>query len=147
MEIDNVQVVGIERSIAAIKNAYNIGPINTSVTKVSEKELEVAKKLGNDSTAYQSHDAFLAGIVVNFDMYIENEAVEISFLEKILTGYFFTVTGSAKKPSKFHVNTNYRALKHFLKRYPEEKSFREWCNNRLELFQELTNKIEEAKKW
>ena len=67
IEIINTEVFGLERAINAISNSYTVGEIDTT-KPVKDKSLAVANKLGNNLEDHQSHDAFLKGIIVQFDI-------------------------------------------------------------------------------
>lgn len=67
VEVKNVEVFGLDRAVNAINNSFNVGPIDTTV-KPDAKRLSVAKALGKNMAAHESHDAFLKGILVEFDM-------------------------------------------------------------------------------
>lgn len=67
IEIVNTEVFGLERAINAISNSYTVGEIDTT-KPVKDKSLVVANKLGNNLEDHQSHDAFLKGIIVQFDI-------------------------------------------------------------------------------
>lgn len=67
MDIKNAEVFGINRAINAINNSFNVGEINTAI-EPDEKKVKVARALGKNMDAHQSHDAYLKGILVTFDM-------------------------------------------------------------------------------
>lgn len=67
VEIKNIEVFGLNRAINAINNSFNVGEIDTTV-EPDEKRWKVAKALGKDMNAHQSHDAFLKGILCEFDL-------------------------------------------------------------------------------
>jgi len=65
VEIKNIEVFNLERAIRAIENSFNVGEINTTVGEIKEK---LAKNLGSNKQSHQSHDAWLKGVLVTFDM-------------------------------------------------------------------------------
>lgn len=71
LEVKNVEVFGLDRAINAISNSYTTGEINTSypagISEVS-RQYKVAKTLGSNIECHQSHDAYLKGIIVQFDV-------------------------------------------------------------------------------
>lgn len=67
VEVKNVEVFGLNRAINAINNSFNVGEIDTTV-EPDEKRWKVARALGKDMNAHQSHDAYLKGILVECDL-------------------------------------------------------------------------------
>ena len=67
IEVKNVEVFGLNRGINAISNSFTVGKIDTR-KKSSERQFKVAQSLGRNSESHQSHDAYLTGILVEFDM-------------------------------------------------------------------------------
>ena len=67
LEITNTEVFGLERAIKAISNSYTVGEIDTTKAPTS-KQYEIANSLGSNTECFQSHDAFLRGIIVEFDV-------------------------------------------------------------------------------
>ncbi|MBP5749080.1 MAG: hypothetical protein J6W63_12035 [Treponema sp.] len=67
LEVKNIEVFGLNRALNAINNSFNVGAIDTTEA-VTEKREKVALALGKNMEAHQSHDAFLKGILVTFDM-------------------------------------------------------------------------------
>jgi hypothetical protein len=69
VEVKNIEVYGLEKAVNAINNSFNVGEINTS-TPISEdsKKWKTAESLGKNMDAHQSHDAYLKGILVSFDI-------------------------------------------------------------------------------
>ena len=67
LEVKNIEVFGLNRALNAINNSFNVGQIDTR-EEVTEKREKVALALGKNMEAHQSHDAFLKGILVTFDM-------------------------------------------------------------------------------
>ncbi|MBQ6779930.1 MAG: hypothetical protein IJP62_01725 [Treponema sp.] len=71
VEVRNVEVYGLDRALNAKGNSFNVGDIDTTVAfdKSDEnKQWKVAKILGGNKDPHQSHDAFLKGILVSFDL-------------------------------------------------------------------------------
>lgn len=67
VEIKNAEVFGLERAMNAISNSFNVGEIDTLRT-LTPGQYDLAKKLGSNMDPYQSHSAFLKGILVMFDI-------------------------------------------------------------------------------
>ena len=65
VEIKNFEVFNLDRACRAIENSFNVGDINTTEGAVKEK---LAKSLGNNMQPHQSHDAYLKGILVTYDI-------------------------------------------------------------------------------
>lgn len=65
VEIINAEVFGLERSQRAIGNSFNVGEIDTTTGDVNGK---LASNLGSNMAPHQSHDAYLKGIQVMFDI-------------------------------------------------------------------------------
>lgn len=71
VEIRNVEVYGLDRALNAKGNSFNVGDIDTTVAfdKSDEnRQWKIAKSLGSNREPHQSHDAFLKGILVSFDL-------------------------------------------------------------------------------
>lgn len=67
LEIKNVEVYGINRAVNAISNSYTAGEINTA-REMTEDDLRRARRQGSNCDGHQSHDGFLKGITVVFDI-------------------------------------------------------------------------------
>lgn len=67
VEIKNVQVFGLDRTIKASGNSYAVGEIDT-LQPITDRDLKRAKMLGSSKLGHQSHDSFLKGIIVQFDI-------------------------------------------------------------------------------
>lgn len=67
LEVKNIEVFGINRAINAVNNSFNVGEIDTREDPTEKRET-VARALGKNMDAHQSHDAYLKGILVTFDM-------------------------------------------------------------------------------
>lgn len=65
VEVKNVEVFNLERAQRAIQNSFNVGEINTTQGEIKPK---LSESLGNNMQPHQSHDAYLKGILVTFDM-------------------------------------------------------------------------------
>ena len=65
VEIKNVEVFNLERAQRAIENSFNVGEINTTEGSVKDK---LARTLGGNMQSHQSHDAYLKGILVTYDI-------------------------------------------------------------------------------
>ena len=71
VEVRNVEVYGLDRALNAKGNSFNVGDIDTRVTfeKTDDnRQWKIAKSLGANREPHQSHDAFLKGILVSFDL-------------------------------------------------------------------------------
>lgn len=70
LEVKNAEVYGLQRAISAISNSYTTGEINTykEAYRDDSRQFKVAKNLGNNLDPHQSHDAYLKGIIVQFDI-------------------------------------------------------------------------------
>ena len=71
VEVKNVEVYGLDRALNAKGNSFNVGDIDTTVAfekSDANKQWKVAKILGANKDPHQSHDAFLKGILVSFDL-------------------------------------------------------------------------------
>lgn len=92
VEVKNVQVFGLERAIQALRNSHTVGEINTS-KKYDDKRFgtawNVAHRLGSNMDAHQSHDSWLRGVIVQFDMkyplYFSPEFQRYHFAEIIMS--------------------------------------------------------------
>jgi len=102
LEIKNTTVMGLNRAVKAIKNSFIEGEIDTLQTP-TEKEFNVACKLGSSTEPHQSHDAYLKGIIVQFDIkypqYWTPEFQRYHFAEIIMsTSKMHKLTALAGKP-------------------------------------------------
>ena len=68
VEIRNVEICGLERAVNAISNSFNVGDIDTTAEITTERPWKVARALGCNMDSHQSHDAYLKGIVVFYDL-------------------------------------------------------------------------------
>ena len=71
VEIKNVEVYGLDRALNAKANSFNVGEIDTRAEFEKDdanKQWKIAKSLGANREPHQSHDAFLKGILVSFDI-------------------------------------------------------------------------------
>ena len=71
VEVKNIEVFGLDRALNAKANSFNAGEIDTSVSfdKTDDnRQWKVAKVLGGNMHPHQSHDAYLKGILVVFDI-------------------------------------------------------------------------------
>lgn len=130
-EIINVKTFGINRSINAVNNSFNVGNINTDI-KPTEKRINIAKALGKNKEELQSHDAWLAGCIVQFEMNCYNK----EFFEKMVNNKFFEVSPLTNE--NYFVTTNFRALKNFILKYPEEIDFKKDICDKVENFSKFT---------
>ena len=68
VEIRNAEVYGLERAVNAISNSFNVGDIDTTAPIEGERPWKVARALGGNMDSHQSHDAYLKGITVYYDI-------------------------------------------------------------------------------
>lgn len=68
VEIRNAEVHGLERAVNAISNSFNVGDIDTTAPIEGERPWKVAKALGGNMDSHQSHDAYLKGVIVFYDL-------------------------------------------------------------------------------
>ena len=66
LEVKNIEVFGLDRSLKAAGNSYSIGEINTSESLV-DNDMVRGSKLGHCKPG-SGHDCFLQGIKVFFDL-------------------------------------------------------------------------------
>lgn len=64
LEMRNIEVYGLYRAQRAIGNSYSVGAIDTTKGDIPD----ISGKLGANMAAHQSHDAYLKGIIVQFDL-------------------------------------------------------------------------------
>lgn len=130
VEIRNVEVCGLERAVNAISNSFNVGDIDTTAEITTERPWKVARALGCNMDSHQSHDAWLCGVGVDFEMKCDDE-----FYDTIARERYFTIC--PLKSGWLYVNTNYRAIKHFLSKY-NYTQFLALCQSEMSRFSELT---------
>lgn len=131
IDIRNIKVLGVNRAVNAINNSFNTGNINTTV-KPTEKRFSIAKALGKNKDELQSHDAWLAGCIVQFEM----NCFDKEFFEKLTNNKFFEISPLTNE--SYFVTTNFRALKNFILKYPEEKVFKKDICDKIEYFSKFT---------
>ncbi len=71
VEVKNMEVFGLDRALNAKGNSFNVGEIDTTLPfekNDENKQWKVAKTLGGNMMPHQSHDAFIKGILVIFDI-------------------------------------------------------------------------------
>lgn len=71
LEMAHIQVFALERALNAKSNSFTVGEIDTTAPfdkSGNNRQWSVACALGGNSQAHQSHDAFLKGITVVFDL-------------------------------------------------------------------------------
>lgn len=88
VEVKNIEVFGLERAQKAIQNSFMI----YSDTINREIKPKLSKSLGNNMDAHQSHDAFLKGIGVQFDL--KYDAV---FIQELMRYHFIDQVMSTSK--------------------------------------------------
>ncbi len=122
VEIRNVEVFNPERAQRAIENSFNVGGIDTSSGPVKEK---LAKTLGSNMQPHQSHDAYLKGILVTYDIkgngvfmpefqrYHHHEIImsqsTMHSMEKFMTSDYDPFTKYITKETKEQCKKNYEA--------------------------------------
>ena len=67
LEIRNTEVFGLDRTMVASGNSFAVGDINT-LRDTEDKDIARATKLGSSTLPHQSHDSYLKGVVVQFDV-------------------------------------------------------------------------------
>lgn len=73
VEVKNVRVHDLDRTLNARGNSFNAGEIDTSIPfDFESRQWTVAKSLGSNMTPHQSHDSFLNGVQVSFDIKTNN---------------------------------------------------------------------------
>lgn len=65
VEVKNAEVFNLDRAQRAIENSFNVGEINTTEGSIKEK---LSISLGNNMQTKQSHDAWLKGVLVTYDI-------------------------------------------------------------------------------
>lgn len=71
LEFRNAEVYGLDRALNAKGNSFSVGDIDTTVAfdkSEDNRQWRVARSLGANREPHQSHDAFLKGILVTFDL-------------------------------------------------------------------------------
>ncbi|MCI7565871.1 MAG: hypothetical protein MST05_04120 [Treponema sp.] len=71
VEVKNLEVFGLDRALNAKGSSFNVGEIDTTLPfdkTDNNKQWQVAKSLGGNMFPHQSHDAFIKGILVIFDI-------------------------------------------------------------------------------
>ena len=75
VEVKNTEVFGLERALKAVRNSFTTTRINTTADFKDEEDRDKAFKrghiLGANNDPHQSHDAYLKGIDVYFDIKYE----------------------------------------------------------------------------
>ena len=105
--LTDINVYGLERAVNAISNSFNVGEINT-VVDPSDRAWKVAKSLGSNKDAYQSHSAYLKGIRVSFML-----KAPILFMLEFLRYHFVSVNP---------VSENWLAARFEYAKYVDERS-------------------------
>lgn len=73
VEIKNVDVYGLDRALNARANSFNVGEIDTTKPfDYDSRQWDVSKSLGSSMQPHQSHDSFLSGVTVEFDIKTNN---------------------------------------------------------------------------
>lgn len=99
VEVKNVEVYGLDRAICAIRNSFNAGEIDTTDwtgirpipigMNEPTKTWRTACKLGTSDEPHQSHDSWLRGVIVQFDikypLYFSPEFQRYHFAEIIMS--------------------------------------------------------------
>ena len=128
VRIKDYEVAFLERAKRAIKNSYTVGEINTTEGDFAKG----AKALGSNIQPFQSHDAFLSGIVVIFE--IESDDNE---LLHILSGTKFIELNKIINSQNYIIKTNYRCLKHLIISFRKQNKFSDFIDNCISLFPEF----------
>lgn len=128
VRIKDYEVSFLERAKRAIKNSYTVGEINTTEGEAAKG----AVNLGSNMQPFQSHDAFLAGVVVIFE--IESDDSE---LLSILNGTKFVESNKVVDSSSYLIKTNYRCLKHLIISFRNQNKHDDFIDTCLNLFPEF----------
>ena len=92
VEIKNIEVFGLDRALNAKGNSFSVGDIDTLTPfdkSDSNRQWKIAKTLGSNKEPHQSHDAFLKGILVAFDIKYEQ-----AFTPELQRYHFFEIVMS-----------------------------------------------------
>ena len=140
--ITNTEMLGLDRAINAISNSYSVGEIDTT-KPISEKQLAVAKMLGNNLDEHQSHDAYLKGIVVQFDIkypqYWTPEFQRYHFMDIIMSqSTMHSLSKMLEDDShdpynKYVTEESKKQIRELLNKYLEDKSYENFIKLRSNL--------------
>jgi len=88
LEIKNTEVFGLNRTIKASGNSFKAGEIDTTQSLI-DKDIDRAITLGTSTLPHQSHDSYLKGVIVQFDIkypqYWTPEAQRYHFFEIVMS--------------------------------------------------------------
>lgn len=71
LKMTHIQVFALDRALCAKSNSFTVGDIDTTVSfdkSEGNRQWQVARRLASNAQAHQSHDAFLKGVLVVFDL-------------------------------------------------------------------------------
>lgn len=128
VEVKNIEVFNLERAQRAIQNSYKIH----ADTLTGEIKPKLSKALGNDMRPKESHDAYLAGILVTFDL-----TYDAVFIQELMRYHFIDFVMST---SKQHSLDKFMTAESF-------NPFNQYVDSRVvDIVREKYNKWVEAKK-
>ena len=86
--IKNIEIFGFNRAISSIKHSYKLGSEPSEYQENTEKDYELAYKLGVKPSGL-GHDGFLKGIRVMFDLrcsqYLDHELQRYNFIDIVMS--------------------------------------------------------------
>lgn len=100
VEIRNVAVYGLDRALNAKANSFSVGDIDTTVAfdkTDANRQWKIATSLGANCEPHQSHDAFLKGILVSFDLRYSQ-----AFTPELQRYHFFEIVMSQSTMHSLH---------------------------------------------
>lgn len=126
LEIKNIEIFGLERSLKAAGNSYSIGEINT-VEEITDKDYNRGSRLGHCKVG-SGHDSFLHGITVQFDVkysgYITPQMQRYHWFEPISSqSKMHCLCKNATDPKRFKESFNKYVDLDIINR------INEYCNN------------------
>ena len=130
VEVKNGEVFNLERAQRAIENSFNVGEINTTEGPIKEK---LAKSLGGNMDPHQSHDAWLKGILVTFD--IKHNGV---FMPEFQRYHFADIVTSSSKMHRLVKMDLNRASNKYV-----SKDVIDYVNSYIELYNHLLEEKEQ----
>lgn len=135
IEIKNIEVYGLNKAINAIGNSFNVGEINTSLSLSDDSsKWKTAEKLGGDMSSHQSHDAFLKGILVEYDIKL-NGAFQPEFM-RYTVGQNFIMQQSTMHSLKKLMNENFDPYTKYVSEESREivkKYYNQWVETQKKL--------------
>lgn len=145
VEVKNIEVFGLERAQKAIQNSFMLH----SDTINREIKPKLSKSLGCNMDGHQSHDAWLKGILVQFDL--KYDAV---FIQELMRYHFLDQVMSTSKQhslEKFFSTKEYNPFNEYVDDEVIEiceRLYYKWINTKKEYEENKTpenkNKVDEA---